>query len=475
MIAGNVFAPAPRAEDLRSDKTERSLYGLVLGYAAHRTSLLGAFQAETNADVDAKPCPGQQYNTFGVYSAGVSVRIFFLSTVCRRKGRGIHVPPESRASGKSGTVDINSDINHIRRFSKLFWRGLPLPYLYARARKNKNRKRTMASSSTSLLRSFGPRNTGSRRFLSRGVASTAPRPPRSCRKIVVTKNFRDTTKPGAAPFAGLFLHGRSRSDLHQFPPLTTSSSQRGAFSTTADEGAEAVISREGLIRRSRKEFAEEYEISKKLGEGGFGEVYLVKHKITGQFRAAKKLRGLNIDLPAAGADDAPPGGGGAAGVGDSGLLRRSASQSSGGTSSLETEIGSLMELDHPQICKLFEYFVEEQPGTGLSDVTLIMELFEGNDMFDRLIEVISAGAGDGTSAPGVFPELEASVLMRQMLRAVLGCHSVGIIHRDIKPENFMFTAKDNDPSSLKLIDLGLAQRLKKPDDVVEGEVKGTLA
>lgn len=185
-----------------------------------------------------------------------------------------------------------------------------------------------------------------------------------------------------------------------------------------------VISRKGLIRRSSHEFMEDYDTSntKSLGEGGFGNVFQVKHRLTGQQRAAKRI---------------------------SGVAHNSALQS---RSDLETEILSLMELDHPQICKLYEYFIKATPGKkGKYDVTLILELFEGVNFLDRMVDV-------ARSARRRFDELEAGILMKQMLRGVLGCHALGIVHRDVKPENFMYADKGQDPSSLKLLDLGLSRR-----------------
>jgi len=116
---------------------------------------------------------------------------------------------------------------------------------------------------------------------------------------------------------------------------------------------------------------------------------------------------------------------------------------------LENEINSMMDLDHPHICNLYEYFIDGE------DVYLILELLEGKDLFDRMLEVFSDHKRD---PPNRFGEYEAGVLLRHMLKAVFCCHSANIVHRDIKPENFMFARKDDPNSDLKMIDLGLALR-----------------
>ena len=52
-------------------------------------------------------------------------------------------------------------------------------------------------------------------------------------------------------------------------------------------------------------------------------------------------------------------------------------------------------------------------------------------------------------------EDQASLILRKVLSAVEYIHSMHICHRDIKPENIMFS-KENDLSSIKIIDFGLS-------------------
>ena len=118
----------------------------------------------------------------------------------------------------------------------------------------------------------------------------------------------------------------------------------------------------------------------------------------------------------------------------------------------------MLLLDHPHICTLYEYFVEDdsaavsldsfcKPGDAAnseSDCTdpedvvvyLILELLEGPDLFDYMLQVFRRKDGNGR-----FQEEDAALVLRYMLKSVLGCHSANIVHRDIKPENFMFQRK----------------------------------
>ncbi len=145
----------------------------------------------------------------------------------------------------------------------------------------------------------------------------------------------------------------------------------------------------------------------------------------------------------------------------------------------ENEVECLMELDHPHIVKLVEYFDDEEQ----HEYILVFEMCNGPDLFDRIVDVITDKHR--------FDEVEAGRLLRHMLKAVLCCHSHYIIHRDIKPENFMFSRPDP-RSSLKMIDLGLSQHYSvadpkkianpekfgaEPDDTVEASATpiGTIA
>ena len=54
-------------------------------------------------------------------------------------------------------------------------------------------------------------------------------------------------------------------------------------------------------------------------------------------------------------------------------------------------------------------------------------------------------------------EDEASIIVRRVLSAVEYLHNMQICHRDKKPENIMIS-KENDLSSIKIIDFGLSSQ-----------------
>lgn len=107
------------------------------------------------------------------------------------------------------------------------------------------------------------------------------------------------------------------------------------------------------------------------------------------------------------------------------------------------EVRIMKLLNHPNIIKLYETYEEREA------FHIIMELCAGEGLVDKL--------RDG----GYFTEVQAMVLMHQILRAVEYVHSMGICHRDIKPENFLLlTLLPIERNTLKMIDFGMSCFIK---------------
>merc|ERR1719162_1250710 len=103
------------------------------------------------------------------------------------------------------------------------------------------------------------------------------------------------------------------------------------------------------------------------------------------------------------------------------------------------EIAIMKMMDHPDIIKLFETFEDHR------NIYLVMELCTGGELFDRIIDA------------GHFTEVQAAILMQQILRAIYYMHENSVCHRDLKPENFLFSSKDPiEKCLLKIIDFGLS-------------------
>ena len=182
-----------------------------------------------------------------------------------------------------------------------------------------------------------------------------------------------------------------------------------------------------LISKNKRDFLDIYEPKEPLGEGGYGQVYLVVH------RKMKLLRALKM-IPVN-------------------------SNESGEKS--EEEIEKLKQFDHPNIVKLFEYFIDNDK------YLLITEYCRGGDLF-RVIKKKKN-----------FSELSAVYIMFQIFRALIYCHNtIHLAHRDIKPENIVIFKKNNtateDLYDVKLIDFGIAKKLDINNKKMDDKIKGSL-
>lgn len=106
--------------------------------------------------------------------------------------------------------------------------------------------------------------------------------------------------------------------------------------------------------------------------------------------------------------------------------------------SLENEIQVLRRLRHPNIVQLLDVYDDKH------HVYLIMELVQGGELFDRIVE------------KGSYTEKDGSILIKQVLAAVDYMHEEGVVHRDLKPENLLYYCKE-DESKIMISDFGLSK------------------
>ena len=106
---------------------------------------------------------------------------------------------------------------------------------------------------------------------------------------------------------------------------------------------------------------------------------------------------------------------------------------------LEEELEILRGLDHPNIIKFHETYVD------FRYIHIVMELATGGELFDKIVKSKR------------FREARAANYMRKIISAVKHLHELKICHRDLKPENFLL--QDDSPNAeVKLIDFGLSKR-----------------
>src|SRR6059058_5795330 len=146
-----------------------------------------------------------------------------------------------------------------------------------------------------------------------------------------------------------------------------------------------------------------YKISKRIGSGGMGEVYLATD-ITAGREAALKLLPLRFTA-------------------DAERLKR-----------FQQEAHALVGLNHPNILTVYEI------GEDHSTHYIASELIEGETLRQRLMRVrMEVG--------------EAVDVAIQVASALAAAHETGIVHRDIKPENIMLRPD----GYVKVLDFGIAK------------------
>jgi calcium-dependent protein kinase len=105
---------------------------------------------------------------------------------------------------------------------------------------------------------------------------------------------------------------------------------------------------------------------------------------------------------------------------------------------LTRELDILIEVDHPNIVKFYEMFVDQDY------VHIVMEYCTGGELFERITK------------KGKIKEKDAAKIVKYVLMAIKHLHEKGICHRDIKPENLLFE-NTSDSAKIKLIDFGLSK------------------
>jgi len=192
-------------------------------------------------------------------------------------------------------------------------------------------------------------------------------------------------------------------------PATNSSShdqKKQGSNLPKKEVAEGGFCNQNFIIENTGKLQDFYELDrKKIGEGSYGSVVKAKNKSTGASRAVKSIpkdHMKNIER-------------------------------------FKQEIAIMKMMDHPNIIKLYESFEDRK------NIYLVMELCTGGELFDRIIEA------------GHFTEMQAAIIMQQIVRAIYYMHENHVCHRDLKPENFIFMTKDPiERCLLKIIDFGLS-------------------
>jgi serine/threonine-protein kinase len=152
-----------------------------------------------------------------------------------------------------------------------------------------------------------------------------------------------------------------------------------------------------------------YEILERLGAGGMGDVYKVRHTFLGAIRVVKVIRG-------------------------------SISGSTDAHDRFLREARLATRVQHPSVATLHDF-------SALPDGAhyMVWEYIEGENLAQRIRSL-------GRLAPR-----EAARIAIQSLHGLEAIHRAGIVHRDISPENIMLTHESSGEERVKIIDLGVAK------------------
>jgi serine/threonine protein kinase len=154
-----------------------------------------------------------------------------------------------------------------------------------------------------------------------------------------------------------------------------------------------------------------YRITRKLGEGGMGAVYLGEHPLIGKKVAIKVL----LDELAAKEE----------------IVNR-----------FFVEAKAVNDIGHENIVDIVDFARARVGGREIS--YFVMELLEGESLAARLQRI-------GVSFA------EAAHILEQCCSALAASHAKGIVHRDLKPENIHLVTRRTDASFVKILDFGIAK------------------
>ena len=154
-----------------------------------------------------------------------------------------------------------------------------------------------------------------------------------------------------------------------------------------------------------------YKLLQKIGEGGFGVVYMAEQREPIHRRVALKIIKLGMDTKQ--------------------VIAR-----------FEAERQALALMDHPNIAKVLD-----AGATEAGRPYFVMELVKGVPITEYCDK-------------NMLSTRERLALFRDVCNAVQHAHHKGIIHRDIKPSNVMITLHDGRPVPM-VIDFGIAKAIQQ--------------
>ncbi len=159
-----------------------------------------------------------------------------------------------------------------------------------------------------------------------------------------------------------------------------------------------------------------YQVTRRLGAGGMGTVYICEHPVIGHRLAMKVLHEEH--------------------AADAELVQR-----------FFQEARAAASIGHENIIEVLDFgSLDTERGPT---VYIMMELLAGSSLTEH--QRVHGLGGD-----------DLLHVLAQCCRALQACHAHGIVHRDLKPENIYICPRESDPLFVKIMDFGIA-KLLDPD------------
>ncbi|CAH0515071.1 unnamed protein product [Peronospora belbahrii] len=186
-------------------------------------------------------------------------------------------------------------------------------------------------------------------------------------------------------------------------------SRKSVSSRTSLDHSKSVQSLSKRLAERSKWEVDDFIVTKNLGQGKFGNVYLAKEKCTNVSVALK-------------------------------VLFKSPLSRNGDTCNLKREVEIQVRLRHPNVLRMHGYFYDD------SCVYLVLEYAPYGELYKELVR------------EKYFSDDMAAHYVAQVAEALKYCHSCNVIHRDIKPENLLLGYN----KTIKLADFGWSVHAPRP-------------
>lgn len=188
-------------------------------------------------------------------------------------------------------------------------------------------------------------------------------------------------------------------------------------------GAGLSIYGAAVLNRLRSEVHEarrfgQYQLVRKLGSGGMGEVHLAEHQLL------KRPCALKLIHPYAAADPLAQ-------------------------ARFEREVRAAAKLTHPNTIDIYDYGHSED-GTFY----YVMEYLPGLSLAELVDEF------------GPLPAGRVIYLLRQACAGLAEAHGLGLIHRDLKPANLFVAIRGGEFDVAKVLDFGLVKPTHEPESAM---------